>query len=349
MKDISERIAKLSPEKRKLLEQLLAREARSLSGVQSPLQDAELPATSPDQNKTAEASQPIPILTRNLASDSVVSSPLKLKTEIQKFYDTISQQLDATIFADHSMFLNYGYVSDGSAEHAAFELAAHTLNRASVKLVLEVIGRYDLNGASILDVGCGRGGTVDTIVHYYQPREVIGVDLSPAAIAFCQRRYKHKHVRFQTGDAEALSFADRSFDYVTNIESSHSYSDIAAFYQGVYRMLKSNGVFLYTDNMPVERMQACISLLQQIGFELEVDRDITRNVLLSCDEQSSRKVQTFSPDNPSEVINGFLAVPGSQIYETMKDGQSAYRILSLRKAGSSEMTAEDQIGSSSGA
>ncbi|RIK37177.1 MAG: hypothetical protein DCC55_25090 [Chloroflexi bacterium] len=337
MKDLAERIANLSPEKRKLLEKLLANEAGQLPDVQLPMQKQESVTGEPGESKITDAASVAP-LTLNLDVGSMVSAPEKLKAEIMRFYDTVSQQLDATIFGDHSIFLNYGYVADGTPEHAATELATHTLNRQSVKLVLEVIGRHDLNNTSVLDVGCGRGGTVDTIMRYFRPLEVIGVDLSPVAIAFCRRRYRHKQVQFHSGDAEALSFADSSFDYVINIESSHSYSDIAAFYRGVYRILKSSGFFLYADNMPVEKMQACIRLLQQMGFELQVDRDITRNVLLSCDEQSSRKVQTFNQNNPAEVINNFLAVPGSQIYEDMKTGKSTYRILSLKKAGNVEAT-----------
>lgn len=335
MKNLSERISQLSPEKRKLLKQMLARESGLSADIRSQLQEEE--GLRPDQEKAETQTPPsISLLTLNLEVDNLVSSPAKAKAEIRHFYDTVSQQLDATIFGDYSMFLNYGYVADGSPEEASFNLAAHTLNRQAIKLVLEVIGPHDLKSACVLDVGCGRGGTVNTIMQYFSPQKVVGVDLSPQAIAFCRRRYKHEQVKFYTGDAEALSFETGTFDFVINIESSHSYSDIGEFYHGVYRVLKPNGIFLYADNVVVEKMRLCLELLQQIGFKLEVDRDITRNVLLSCDEQSIRKVQTFNESNSPEVINNFLATPGSPIYEAMKSGQSAYRILRLKKGENPE-------------
>jgi phthiocerol/phenolphthiocerol synthesis type-I polyketide synthase E len=339
VKDLSERIANLSPEKRRLLKQLLARETGLPPDLQSELEERTGADPDPGRAEEPEVDPPVPPLTLNLDADSLVSAPAEAKAEIQRFYDTVSRQLDATIFGDHSIFLNYGYVADGSPERAAFALAPHTLNQHNIKLVLEVIGQHDLNGASILDVGCGRGGTIHTILQYFRPQKVVGLDLSPQAIEFCRRRYPYEQVTFTPGDAEALSFGEAAFDFVINIESSHSYSDIGAFYRGVHQVLKPNGVFLYTDNILVETWQACLALLQAAGFILEVDRDITRNVLLSCDEQSSRRVQTFNQNNSAGVIQNFLAVPGSQIYETMKSGGSAYRILNLRKADRAEPAA----------
>ena len=55
------------------------------------------------------------------------------------------------------------------------------------------------------------------------------------------------------------------------------------------------------------------------------DRDITPNVLASCDEVAATRADAFG--EPSEAIDNFLAVPGSAVYEQMRSGAWEYRIL----------------------
>lgn len=327
MKNLDERLKNLTPEKRRALERMLARESLPMIEVRRQLQ--ELVAVEKEPEPVAADAGAAPELSRLTVKGGKTAA--HLKEEVKQFYNSVSQQLDATEYGDHALFLNYGYVSDGSPEFAAVPLPERTLNRHSVKLVLELISDYPLSGSTLLDVGCGRGGTADTIAQYFEPKGVVGLDLSPAAIAFCRRRYRHPALSFRTGDAENLPFAAGSFDYVVNVESSHSYADIESFYRSVYEILRPGGVFLYADNLPVARWRACLALLQGIGFQVEVDRNITANVLLSCDEQARRRAQTFNPNNPAEVIDNFLAVPGSPIYEEMRNGTTTYRILGLRR------------------
>jgi hypothetical protein len=78
-------------------------------------------------------------------------------------------------------------------------------------------------------------------------------------------------------------------------------------------------------------MTSCKAYLQHIGFELERDRDITDNVLLSCNEIAQTRVQAFDSRNDSQTIENFLATPGSYVYEEMRTGRWTYRILKLRK------------------
>ena len=71
------------------------------------------------------------------------------------------------------------------------------------------------------------------------PSETVGLDLSPVAIEFCRRAHNYPQVSFVCGDAEHLPFPAGSFDAVINIESSHSYPNVAAFYAEVYRVLEA--------------------------------------------------------------------------------------------------------------
>ncbi len=64
---------------------------------------------------------------------------------------------------------------------------------------------------------------------------------------FCRRHYTNPGLSFETGDAQAMPFADASFDIVFNVESSLNYPDFDAYLREVDRVLKPGGRFLIAD------------------------------------------------------------------------------------------------------
>jgi len=313
MADAGGKIVELSPERRKLLERLL-REKRSV---------AQAPATEAAAPKLSEGL---------LLNTGYPESPEAHKTSYRLFYDTITRQLDSSAVGAYSYFLNYGYVSNGAREYAIAEPPATAFNLNSIKLVLEVIGDCDLTGRRVLDVGCGRGGTVWTICNYFNAARITGIDISREAIAFNHATHRDPSVAFLEGDAERLPFADASFDAVINIESSHSYPNIQSFYAEVYRVLAGGGYFLYTDLMPVQQIQACVGRLALLGFVVQRDRDVTPNVMLSCDAIANRRLEVFDTHNDRHLMSDFLGAPGSVTYNCMQTGAWQYRIFKLHKA-----------------
>jgi ubiquinone/menaquinone biosynthesis C-methylase UbiE len=63
-----------------------------------------------------------------------------------------------------------------------------------------------------LDVGCGNGAFTEEILRHASPRDVTGIDPSPGQIAYAKNRAGCEGATFQIGDAQALPFADESFD-----------------------------------------------------------------------------------------------------------------------------------------
>jgi SAM-dependent methyltransferase len=246
------------------------------------------------------------------------------KASYRDFYNSITERLEHSGVGDASFFLNYGYVSLGEGDEARREVADGVFNPSSVRLAYELIGPTKLGGQRVLDVGCGRGGTVALLASEFEAI-VTGVDLSPEGVAFCKRTHLHRGVDFEVGDAENLPVADSVFDVVTNIESSHTYPNLRSFFAEVKRVLKSNGRFLYTDLLPVQRWAEVRVLLAALRFTIEHDRPITANVLASCDEVALRRAQAFG--GADAMIDNFLAVPGSTVYEQMHSGAWEYRIL----------------------
>ena len=267
---------------------------------------------------------------------AVAAAPLKgeaaeaaAKASYREFYDDVTRKLEQTGVGEASFFLNYGYLALGTGgEEARLEVPDGVFNPSSVRLAFELIGDTDLAGRRVLDVGCGRGGTVALLAERFGAIAT-GVDLAPEAVAFCRRMHRHADVSFEVGDAEHLPFDDRTFDVVTNVESSHTYPNLRAFYSEVARVLKSGGVFLYTDLLPVARWMEVRALLAPLGLALYSDREITPNVLASCDEVAATRAQAFG--GSSAAIDNFLAVPGSMVYEQMRSGAWEYRILRARR------------------
>ena len=302
MAQLSERLAGLSPARRKLLASLLERGK----------------AAQPASPGAADAP----------AGESGGSGE---KGECRQFYDAINASLDASPAGPFALFLNLGYVPDASPSHSVVQLPPHWIGRHSARLVLEVIGGCSLEGRRVLDVGCGRGGSVSLIAQFFDPVSVTGVDLSPAAIAFCRAQHQHPSAHFDVGDAEQLGYADAAFDAVVNIESSSTYPNVFAFYRQVFRVLAPDGDFLYTDALPVAKFAEGARYLQSLSLRLETDRDITSNVLRACDEAAGRHLQAINqPD--AAGLDAFVGAPGTHFYEAMRRGEWSYRIQHWKKA-----------------
>lgn len=315
MVEVSKRIADLPPAKRKLLERMMADRAAAGDKEQDP--NAPPPARTDTQGS-------------GLIFDEGLTGTDK-KKNYKQFYDDVTRQLNESEFGQFSYFLNWGYVADHNPTYSVVDLPDYQINKNSVRLVLELVGDCDVEGKHVLDVGCGRGGTLSVINQFFNPASLTGLDLSSEAVAFNKKTHRYKNTQFFQGDAENLPFDDGAFDIVTNVESSHSYPNIDAFYAGVYRVLKPGGYFLYTDMLNREEVDHTMAAIPDLGFIIERDTDIGTNVLLSCDEVAESRAAAFQDDNNRELMSEFLCMPGSTQYEDMRRGVLQYRIWKIRK------------------
>lgn len=67
-----------------------------------------------------------------------------------------------------------------------------------------------------LDVGCGTGALTTVILNQSAPRDVAGIEPSPGFVAHARDHVPDPRARFEAGDAQALPFADRTFDAVVS-------------------------------------------------------------------------------------------------------------------------------------
>ncbi len=317
--DLEGRIASLSPAKRELLRLLSRKESA---------------ADAAEDGRAGAQRQPSPITAEDFPD---LDDGPPDKSTLRRFYNSVTQQLDASPFREFSLFLNYGYVPNDNRRYARFEPPDNFPGKNSTRLVLEVIGDCELGPEhAVLDVGCGRGGTVTVLHRFFGVRRLAALDLSPAAVRFCTGTHRELGCRFLTADAEAIPFADASFDAVTSIESSHGYPDIFAFFREIGRLLRPGGHFLYTDLIAPDRIDEYQDFLIAQGLVLERQREITSNVLLSCDETAATNARAFGHGNDSLLLERFVGVPDSRIYNEMKNGERKYLLHRFRKPGSGD-------------
>lgn len=102
-------------------------------------------------------------------------------------------------------------------------------------------------GTTVLDVGCGIGGSSRILARDYG-FAVTGVTISPNQVKRAQELTPPDlSAQFQVDDAMALSFPDASFDVVWSIEAGPHMPDKAQFAKELLRVLKPGGVLVVAD------------------------------------------------------------------------------------------------------
>ncbi len=102
-------------------------------------------------------------------------------------------------------------------------------------------------GTTLLDVGCGIGGSSRILAKDYG-FSVTGVTISPQQVQRSQELTPEGlDATFQVDDAMALSFPDGSFDIVWSIEAGPHMPDKAVFARELLRVLKPGGILVVAD------------------------------------------------------------------------------------------------------
>lgn len=126
-------------------------------------------------------------------------------------------------------------------------------------------------GGILIDIATGGGHVANTMAPFFD--KVVAFDLTPEMLEQARLFVTgngHKNVEFTIGDAQALPFEDQSFDYVTCRIAPHHFPQVELFVKEVYRVLKTDGVFILADNIAPEKEE-----LDEFYNELEKKRDFS--------------------------------------------------------------------------
>ena len=255
---------------------------------------------------------------------------VKIITRI--FYNTISKlDRDTQI-----IFMNYGYFHT-DPDHAPLLLGAgDEKHRHQIQMYHHVAHSVDWHGLHVLEVGSGRGGGASYVKRHFNPKSMLGVDLSNEAVEFCNRYHAAvEGLRFVHGDAEALPFPDESFDIILNVESSLYYPNVEKFFAHVARLLKPNGYFLYADMRFHDELEGWHQQLKDTGLEMLSEEDITQNArhaLALNQEFRQNLVRKYVPPLLRPILARFGGADGGRLApNSHTPGKRIYKKFVFRK------------------
>jgi ubiquinone/menaquinone biosynthesis C-methylase UbiE len=106
----------------------------------------------------------------------------------------------------------------------------------------------NLNGATVLEIGCGRGDFSLWLARTYPLAAITGIDYSESAINVALDKLSHHNlsVCFLVDDAENLGFAAETFDYVISCECLEHVPYPERMVREMARVLKPGGTFILT-------------------------------------------------------------------------------------------------------
>ncbi|WP_017294076.1 methyltransferase domain-containing protein [Geminocystis herdmanii] len=103
------------------------------------------------------------------------------------------------------------------------------------------------SGTTVLDVGCGIGGSSRILAKDYG-FSVTGITISPQQVQRATELTPPDiNAKFQVDNALSLSFSDNSFDVVWTVEAGPHMEDKALFAKELMRVLKPNGILVVAD------------------------------------------------------------------------------------------------------
>jgi len=171
--------------------------------------------------------------------------------------------IDAYRRGDTNRSVHLGYWHDG--DDGDFAGAQARLDQLMIELA-EIHA-----GQSVLDVGCGFGGTIANINHACRRMRLAGINIDPRQIDICRRiaSSADNRVTWQLADAVRLPFVDASFDRVLCVEAMFHFASRRQFFTEAARVLKPGGVMAGTDILisPAARSAPfAIDAILQAGF-----------------------------------------------------------------------------------
>lgn len=233
-------------------------------------------------------------------------------------------------------FMNYGY-HDPDGDGPRLELSEEEEpSRSCIQLYHHVASSVDLKGKDVLEVGSGRGGGAFYVRRTFQPRSMVGLDLSRNFVEFCKKQYTMEGLDFRVGHAESVPFPSGSFDAVVNVESSHCYADFNVFLAEVRRVLRPGGHLLLADFRPQERLEPWRQKMEKAGFNVIRQRLITQqvvNALTRDDDIKAQLIREKLPEKHQPGVRAMAAMVGTPMYGSFKSGEMEYVSLVLQKPG----------------
>ena len=266
----------------------------------------------------------------SLIPDLYAELPTPIRKPLWQMWHKVMIRYDKDVKAN---YMNYGY--HGLNGDPVLKLHEHDeRDRYCIQLYDHVVNRAELLNKDVLEVGSGRGGGASYISRYYNPKSYTGLDISSSIIEFCNNYYDVEGLSFIKGMAENLPFEKDSFDAVVNVESARCYSSLTTFFNQVYRVLRPDGKFLFTDMIRPKDVADVKMKLEACGFKIIHETDITANVVEALDRDTERRETLIRKQVPGFLVRSFdtfAGAKGTERYNSFTNGTYDYWSFVLEK------------------
>lgn len=123
--------------------------------------------------------------------------------------------------------------------------------RNVAKSFVSVAKKWETTDGTVLDVGAGTGILAIEFARGIPGVQVIGLDLSDAALELARENAQESgvssRVSFEKGDAEDMPFENDAFDLVISSNTLHLVKNPIEMFDEIHRVLKPEGRFLISD------------------------------------------------------------------------------------------------------
>ncbi len=165
------------------------------------------------------------------------------------YFDTLIEKFaeDPELEKAFGQHIHWGYWENPSESKGTlldFGVAANNLSEKVIQL-----GGIN-NGASILDAGCGFGGTISMLNNDFSQLNLVGVNIDEAQVIRARETIKPKNdnrIELICANACNLPKFQQLFDYVIALECIFSFPSRETFFQEVRKNLKTGGKLIIVD------------------------------------------------------------------------------------------------------
>jgi SAM-dependent methyltransferase len=167
------------------------------------------------------------------------------------YWDDLLERLerspDSSFAQAFQRHVHWGYFS--SPESADGSLPGYLVAAEAMAERVCQAGRVR-DGARILDVGCGIGGTIAHLNERLSGCELVGLNIEERQLVRAREWVKARPgntVEFVQGDACAMPFADGRFDVVLAVECIFHFPSRQTFFSEARRVLRAGGTLALSD------------------------------------------------------------------------------------------------------